>query len=370
MANWYCDYTNGNDTTGSGTSGNPYKTVQKCVNVATGGDTIFIANTSAQILTSAISWTGGWTADNTKYTRFASWNNGGSITVQKPNEASPRVGATIDGNGVSVFILNTSSLPEKLCFENIRFQGHDVGANPYMFVTGTQHQFKGCVFNGGGVASSIIYGLGSEKQNYDNNYFYNCVNSGYPMIDFNDGTFVNNYVDVTFNNSARSAINCIGVVSNVFNNIIKVSGACKAISFGNYSNILSNTIIGDSSANQTGLYSIGIGSQAIFNNILYKFNGTSSIPVDIDSTIVTFGFNAYFDCNANSVPTSIAMDLTTNDVAGSGDPFVNSAGDDYSVTGSTAENAGLGSNFNIGAVQELSGGGGGGSATVAYAFMG
>ena len=42
MADWYCDNTNGNDSTGSGTSGSPYQTLQKCVDSATRGDTIYV----------------------------------------------------------------------------------------------------------------------------------------------------------------------------------------------------------------------------------------------------------------------------------------------------------------------------------------
>ncbi len=342
MANWYCDYTNGNDTTGSGTSGSPYKTVQKCVNVATGGDTIYIANTSAQVLTAAIFWTGGWTADNTKYTTFNSWNNGGSITVQKPNEASARVGATIDGNGTTTFLINTSSMPEKLVFNNIRFKGHDIGANPYMLIIGNRFQFNGCVFDGGGVAAALIYSTGAEKQYFVNNYFYNCVNASFDTIIIQDGAFINNFVDIEFNSSSRVILLCQSVISEVSGNIIKLTGAGKGISFGNYSNICANTIIGDSSANQTGIYSPSTGSQQIFNNILYKFNGTSSVPIDVDSTIILLGFNAFFDCNASSIPSVIAMNLTGSDVSGTGDPFVNSAGNDYSVAGSAAANAGLG----------------------------
>jgi len=43
MATWYCDYTDGNDTTGTGTAANPYKTIQKCHDEATIGDTIIPA---------------------------------------------------------------------------------------------------------------------------------------------------------------------------------------------------------------------------------------------------------------------------------------------------------------------------------------
>jgi len=43
----YCDYTNGDDDTGDGTSGNPYKTIQKSDNGLSGGDEIRVAKSPA-----------------------------------------------------------------------------------------------------------------------------------------------------------------------------------------------------------------------------------------------------------------------------------------------------------------------------------
>lgn len=46
MADWYADKLNGDDTTGDGSEGNPYETIQKCVDSAASTDTVFVQNTA------------------------------------------------------------------------------------------------------------------------------------------------------------------------------------------------------------------------------------------------------------------------------------------------------------------------------------
>lgn len=57
MAIKYCDYAAGNDTTGDGTAGNPYKTIDKASTGATGGDEVRCAKSAAP---SAIGGGGNW----------------------------------------------------------------------------------------------------------------------------------------------------------------------------------------------------------------------------------------------------------------------------------------------------------------------
>ena len=115
MADYYADNTNGDDTTGDGSSGNPWATIQKAVDNATGGDTIHLANTSAFVLSSSVNWTlfGATSADAPLL--ITSWDNGGSITIDFPaiggEAATSRVAAEIDGNDAVSSILSSSGAP-------------------------------------------------------------------------------------------------------------------------------------------------------------------------------------------------------------------------------------------------------------------
>src|SRR5690242_15767610 len=59
-SDYYVDPLNGNDSTGTGTSGNPWQTTQKALNTitrnTTNGDRINIRNTASDVLTGALSF--------------------------------------------------------------------------------------------------------------------------------------------------------------------------------------------------------------------------------------------------------------------------------------------------------------------------
>lgn len=363
-ADWYCDYTNGNDTTGDGSSGTPYKTIQKCVDVATGGDTINIANTSAQVLSAAISWTSGWTADNTKYTIFQAWDNGGSITIQRPDEASARIAATIDGNNSTTFLFNSSSRPEKIVLKNLVLKGHDVASNEYMIWAGSGWSFEGCEFDMESRAGRYVFTSGAARLSYIGNYFHGAINpTGSGLIILWDDVFIGNWYEAQTNNSARIHLDFNGVVTECYGNLIKITGAGKAVSYNNYAKITGNTFIGSGAANQIAIDDDTSNAAYVLNNMFYDFDGASSKPLDISSNLLAVGYNAYYDCNSNTIPAAntIQNDLTANDITGSGDPFVDSANDNYCVTGSTAEDAAYpaGSLLDIGALECTASGGGG-----------
>jgi hypothetical protein len=379
MATWYCDYTNGDDTTGSGTSGAPWKTLQKTVNSATGGDTINIANTSAQVLAAAITWNTGFTADNTKYTIFQAWDNGGSLTIQRPDEATARDAGVIDGNNATTFLFSITSQPEKIKFLNIRFQNHSLAGNTYMINSGILWSYNGCDFDLQSRAGQYIYMDGANRRNFFiNNYFHGAVNPPANAIHAHYDYFESNWIEATLNNSTRVLVSFLAVISNFKSNIVKLTGSGRAVASGDNAVIIENTFISDGAASQDMIYITSGFINGIYNNLFYNVDGASSKPLNITATPMgALGYNAFYDCNANTIPsaTVISQNLTANDVSTTGDPFVDSANDDYTLdptTGAAAIGAGLG-NYNsyvdIGAVQSQSGGGGG-SATLASAWVG
>lgn len=338
MATWYCDYTNGDDTTGSGASGAPWKTLQKAVNSATGGDTINIADTSAQVLSASISWSSGWTADNTKKTIIQAWANGGAITIQRPDEATARVGATINGNGFNIF--SSTSHPNNLFLKNLKFTG---GSDRLLRLYGTGSIVYGCEFYGS-TNGSLEFQDSTQTGAY--NYIHSFT-SAFGSVTLNNTFFINNFIESQNIPNTSGALGVNNPRSIITGNIIKLSSTNR---YGLYvsnspSYIFGNTFISDGTASHSGVYTLGTpNAVSIYNNLFYNFDGASSQPLSFGATsnMGIVGYNAYYDCNSNATPRLIVADLTANDVIGTGDPFVDSANDDYSVTGSTAEDAGLG----------------------------
>ncbi len=352
MANWYCDYTNGNDTTGSGASGSPYKTVQKCVNVATGGDTIYIANTSAQVLAAAVTWNTGWTADDTKNTTFISWNNGGSLTIQRPDETSARVAAKIDGNSIASYLFSTTSMPEKIRLENIEFTG-TTGGTGFINFNSKSWLLIGCKANSSGTTGTATIFTNAGYTSFINNYFISSTNSYYWFISsawaLNSMMSANYFQLDLLPNVASTSILLYSTQygAPVFNNIFDctnntTSGGVVLRLNNNSGAVQGNTFIGNTSYATTAVKVENTGF-SVYNNLFYKFNHASSVTISATGqTLTMLGYNAYFDSNVASSSISKNANLTAYDVTGSGDPFVNLAGYDFAVTGSTAANAGLG----------------------------
>jgi hypothetical protein len=372
MATLYCDYTNGDDTTGLGTSVSPWKTLQKTVNSATGGDTINIANTSAQVLAAALTWNTGFTADNTKYTIIQAWDNGGSITIQRPDETTPRLGAIIDGAGL--YALNIS--PQKIRLKNLKIQNFVVIGD--LIWIANNSSVDGCEFkdnnaDGGSVLVGYIYCT-------INNCFFHDNYGAYIIKPIYFGQVINNFIEDNLKGviyggpqtilSSRSG-NIIR--ENIFKNNEHTSDINTEFDPATIEN---NTFESDGSASKIAV-TLSHDGCVVNNNIFYKYDGAGSKPINvIASTVDLLGYNSFYESNASTFPSQIGIDLTSFDVSTSGNPFINSALDDYtldSVSGAASIGSGLGnpkSYIDRGAVQSQAGGGGGGSATLASAWVG
>lgn len=339
MATFHCDATNGNDTTGDGSSGTPYATIQKCVDNMTGGDTCKVANTSAQVLSAQISWSSGWTADNTKVTVFESWDNGGSITIQRPDEASARTGATIDCNNAVSQAFATTSQPQNVCYRNLKI----INSTSYgLKIDQFYHTVFGCEFDGTANTNDVEVRNNIASVVY--NYFHGATSTGF--VDIQRSSFLYNYIDgSTATGTSRALVEgTSGYDTIVGNTFILNTDNKEALSvLGSSNHIVENTFVGSGGTGEIGITTTGT-YDTIMNNVFYHFDGTSALPIEFGASVVVFnlGYNGLFDCNSYTPPTKTINDLTGNDVTGSGDPFVDSASDDYSVAGSTLANAALG----------------------------
>lgn len=73
----YCDYTSGDDTTGDGSAGNPYKTIDKASTGLTGGDEVRCAKSAdPSSLSGTLTWTDGSTSVSTSQDLTGSLSQG------------------------------------------------------------------------------------------------------------------------------------------------------------------------------------------------------------------------------------------------------------------------------------------------------
>lgn len=367
MADYYIDYSTGDDTTGAGTSGNPWKTLQKAIDNAAGGDTIWVANTSAQVVSAQISWSSGWSGGTGAEAPLIirGWDNGGSITISFPGSNYTGVGE-IDGSGQAFSpLFSTTSQPTNLLFYRIKFtgSGNTSGANVWVRCY-TNWQFVECEFHPD-TASTYACGNASDLTFLGCYFHTSSTSSGVASLTTNTrGSFVG----WCYFNVAQYAIYSVRGVC--CNNVLKGNGVSGSplmltgnpcIVFGNTfdSNGARTTNLLDLSNNANDAWNFAI------NNILVGASGVGGVGVAWRAA-AWFGGNNHFYNNttnqSNSPGIAIGTDQTTDPT------FTDASSADYSV-GANAKAKGYPGGFtgsstynylDMGAAQRQEAGGGGG----------
>jgi len=342
MADIYCDNTNGNDSTGDGSSGTPYKTIQKSVDVATAGDVIWIGDTSAQVLTTAISWASGWgggTSDTSMLT-IRGWDYSGGAGVDGIGE--------IDANSAAATIFSTTSTPTDVIIYHLNC--HDTTGN--VIDPNTNWYVVECEIHGGtnGVdeaSDGIVMGCN----------VHDCSASGIRVASSEIVCFN------TLANNTNAGIRIAGSDTAVFGNMIS-TGAYRGIDVNqDGAVIVNNTIVGDGTSNNTGIWiaSSSYDRHVIINNLIVDCAGGTGIGINHNSgTVVISGGNQFYNCDTDEASSLTKLSVQANSTAdpalvGSGDFTPTAFVDGWPVTlgSTTTENK-------IGAVQEAGGAAGGG----------
>lgn len=371
MANWYIDYLNGNDAN-AGTIGSPKQLFQAAWDVGAGGDTFFLSDSAPHPIITPITSNTGFTLNNDLYTKIKPWNNGGSITIQRPDEAAPRVAAQLD---VTALSFNITNLPIKVTTEDIIFSG----GNTAQVQAAESWGLYGCKFTRPITAdASVIYMQGGGVK-VENCFFDNIISTrsiiGAASL---YSTILNNYFSNIASGGAfgipYSFIELAAFGVEIDGNILDIStdGDIGIRIVEHYwPTIRNNTIKSNGGANQYGVQIYGknnfgtiFADLLLNNNVFYQFNGALSKPISTvnSPSALSYGKNAFFDCNASDSFASIGLDFTAGDVIGAGDPFTNSAAHDYTLAvGNAGRGAALsnpGASLDMGAVQSASSGGG------------
>lgn len=383
MADIYIDYTNGNDTTGAGTSGNPYKTLSKAFTLCAAGDTVKIANTSVQPIGDL-----AFPAISTSYDAWLlleGWDNGGAIVIEKPDGDISDVGA-ISGRF-------TGSL-SFVRFKNLKFENYSLGNNTINNNNPIQ-VFNGCYFDStlsisGGACIGMNAGVTVRHCMFNNivaSTSGNCIST----VSTNNGGLIHG----CYFYNCKNAILCNGGrITIAFCIFDQTEGY--AINLGNDVISISNcTIIGDGSASNKGITFANTTSEylSIFDNHFQDFSGASSSAINntaqtwptTPGTFNLVGGNSFYNNTQNyesggNFAASISSDERSTDIIEASDPLVDVAGKNYSkkATANSFTSNPLFSSFpysntltnmTTGAVQNEGGsGGGGGGSGGSYTF--
>lgn len=323
----YVAYSTGNDTTGDGTSGTPWATIQKALNTVNhGGDGVRI-NVKAgetQILSAILS-----------YTTYVGTNGVGAVTepliIQGYTSAAGDGGiATIQGTTNSVAIWGGT---DSLDADFVTFQD----------LIMTSGQASGYAIDIDNNCTLRRCKLVSPKGGIDidtNSNIRECWVSYGAALAVNGGatTMVSNTYFESTGSTFIGGVVAIVVKGCVFNSRAGTTDAATyVISPAGWSSaIIGNTILGNISSGTAGGHGIRIGHNncLVENNYIEGFAGTNSEGIDISSsshaTIVEG--NKTFNCTSgmtNASATTMGQTSISN-LGASG--VTNASGGDYSPT--------------------------------------
>lgn len=318
MANYYVCAGTGDDTTGDGTSGNPWATIQKALDTpAVVNDVIYLSNVAPFVLSAALT---GLVSGLT----FRGWDNGGSIVLTNTSDYC----AEIDGNeAVSRFVNNTFSMFYRLKFHS--FTSSLLG--------NTFHRLLFCeVYDSHSGGSGAMLGSG---QYYIDNCFFHSFRTNKSLVTSFTGTMINSCVLDTISTGIFLANGIL------INNIIRHQGNANnsaAIDIGsNLYTIINNTII-KNNINTTqsvhGLYTTSNNTGGnIRNNLIASFNNTNSRGIYLSGASARISFsgpNAFYDNSTNFEMVSglehfNIPEFNSLDIDESSDPFEDATIGDY-----------------------------------------
>lgn len=356
MADFYCDWTNGNDTTGDGSSGTPYKTIEKIAGLSSGmsssgGNRIFVANTAAQVASSGATWSAAWLAIDGigNPTIIVPWDNGGSITLTLPNGHVIDPAFEWDGNDA------VASLATDLIALSV-FGGYMHSTTSFVWNPNSSGCFLICckIEDGGGTAlvdANLACAIGC--------WFVGDATSSQDGLAAVYGALWCYFDD--FTGKAIVVNGTAFIIGNVIRNCDEggISGNVNSVI------VVHNTLIGNSSTNSYGLDLSGTAADSwvFIENIIQGFSGTGAKGIRITSgaiPVICMG-HSFYNNTTNSDSGALYEHAADTEAD---DPLVNASGGDFSVEVASYayQSSHLGpSQMNRGASQEDTASGGGGS---------
>lgn len=350
MATYYVDWASGSDSTGDGSSGTPWKSLNYALTSGgvTGGDVVMVANTEAQVLSASLPTT-AWAASAPLF--IDAWDNGGSI--------SPNI---LGVSGLPGFELNGNSAVANAWASNL---GNIVVRRAIL--TG----FTGAGSKNGAGSVWIeceSYGNGSHGWDlYDGSLFFRCSSHDNSGGGFSSGGAIQYIGCSVLDNGQRGmqiGSNCL-----VLGCYVGRNGLNQIEAYGDNSPILQSTIEAKASGSNVGAY---IRRSVVANCAFYGFTGSGRYPIQsATNNPPAILNNSYYNCAAPSWGKTPSIEA--GGVTESSDPFEAIASDDIRlVSGALSRLAGiaLAQTANgapapdIGAIQSSLGAGSGGASAI------
>lgn len=315
ISQYYVDYGAGNDTTGDGSIGTPWKTIQKALDTitrnSTDGDQVNVKAGTAQELAAILS--------------FASY--GSTASADAPLVLRGYTSAANDG-GVATIDAGGNKIIEQDAFAHLVCRDlicTNSGSNA-MLRTGGYLIVIRCQFTN--LTGRAIWNIGTAGP-----FILGCyvaTTSG-AALTIGLGAYVSRcYL------AGGTILTASGPAGVIDGNIIVPTDNNNGITVSENAPVITNNIIRAPGASTGAGVSIGANSEhgIIANNLITGFSGAGGAGVRVASggLLVSTANNAYYNNTANVANSGVLLQDDGGDVALAADPFADAANGDFSLT--------------------------------------
>lgn len=319
---YYVDYGAGNDTTGDGTIGTPWKTIQKALDTitrnATDGDQINIKAGTAQVLAAPLTLaTYGTPTD-------------ASVLILRGYTSAANDGGIgeIDCGGFTMWTVNTYNYIAMIDLEMHSFgNNHGVNLNAYITLYNCEVH-KGASSPG----SKFLVRMESAACRILNCHIHSPGSGALGCVGlYAISAMIGNYINV----GADSVYGIYASDSQIENNVILCNNTGSVgIEAGGYSIVRNNSLRNLAAGTGSGIYAYSsYAAQITVNNIVVGWSGASGKGFWFPGNPGLVGWNAFYNNTANyTVADQIRVDKRAFDVALAADPFTDAANGDFSLT--------------------------------------
>lgn len=326
-AHYYVDYSGGNDTTGNGTSGAPWKTIQKALDAATegaDGTQINLRANAAHVTAAAL--------DRTTYVA-----TNGALSISQPIIFRGYTSTADDGGQATITVGGNYRLFAATNYDfqwlvDLNIDGH-TGALVDTVYLGSSAVVSRCK----------ITGAGQYKLRVTNNcVVVNCYISGSEFsattsycIYANSASIVyGNWINMAGHNVGIFAGTTVSVIGNVIVNQTAGESA-RAVAAGTSALVLGNTIYSNAGTGEGIAFDSPVENGMAINNLVVGFSGTGGDGIINGSGLGNLVFhNALYNNTTGVTAGDIGLSEGNDTLAGN--PFADAAGGDFDINGTIA----------------------------------
>ncbi|MHA2100683.1 MAG: right-handed parallel beta-helix repeat-containing protein [Candidatus Kariarchaeaceae archaeon] len=331
--NYYVDPSTGDDGTGDGTSGTPWKTVQKALDTitkdTTNGDRINISHSATDTLGAQLDFTTYGFGSIGAPLVFQGWVNG-----SQGNGALRSGMGRISGSG-TYSVIGEGSTGDYFIFNDMMFD--DSGSN--QIINGDDFiVVSNCHFEN---ASNTLLNIGGAGTVLNSSFKRTDGGTTGNVVDIDNVLFFNNYIEA--NGGVTALVCAVTTESNILSNIINISRIAQhGIILRRAAHCIGNTIYNSTAGTGAGIFVQDRDWITIVNNYVEGFSGAGGDAWDITGEIEVWGYNKWNNCTNHADPTA-RVDLgNTGEITPS--PLADPGSGDFTV-GTALKGAGWPSLF-------------------------